>query len=84
LFNLFSWIQFEKKALVTSILRPENKKSVHAHGRGIDFRSTVYTEKEKKLILGFFDQFVYDPKRPKMKVLLLEDDPEHFHLQTFS
>jgi len=84
LFNLFSWTQFKKKALVTSMLRPQDKTSVHAYGRGVDFRSSIYTAKEKKIILEFFDQFVYDSKRPKKKVLLLEEDPAHFHLQVLS
>lgn len=83
-FNLFSFEEFNKTAYITSLIRKSDKTSVHAFGRGVDIRSSIYTEDQKNKLLQFFDDFPYDSKRPKMKTLILHGEAEHFHLQTLT
>lgn len=85
-FNFFSFEEFNKTAFITSIIRKNKKTSVHAHGRGVDIRSSRYTKDQKDKLLLFFNDFPYDPKRPELDTLIHHDSGSgwHWHLQSLT
>lgn len=80
--------------MITSIIRPDDKNSVHAYGRGVDFvivdsggRMIAPMHFINRLLTWVNIEWNYDIKRPNMKTLMwhtVDKDKRsgfHFHLQ---
>ena len=85
--SYFSWYcndHFLIDPTVTSIHRPD-RSSVHAWGKGIDFRSRDFSALQIELLVAHFNnKFTYDIHRPTLRTLLYHDVGSgfHFHLQS--
>jgi hypothetical protein len=81
--------QWTKGLAVTSILRPENPSSVHAHWRGVDvgLRSSAMTTEEMTDLARWINRFWQYDKTSRHVALFGDLDPrgrhwDHLHLQT--
>ncbi|KKL47600.1 hypothetical protein LCGC14_2333940 [marine sediment metagenome] len=90
LYTLDGFVQNEigdKSIVITSIMRPENLKSVHACGRGVDIRSRHFTRREGNKIVEFMQKhFLYMHNNMYLVKFCLKDErgkkeSPHFHLQ---
>lgn len=75
---------FNKDIMVTSLFRLEDKRSVHAYGRGADIRSLDFTAEEIVKIKRYLNTtYIYDPQRPKKVTCLYHNVGlgNHLHLQ---
>jgi len=75
---------FNRDIMVTSLFRLENKKSVHAYGRGADIRSLDFNAEEIAQIERYLNTtYIYDPSRPNKLTCLYHNVGfgDHFHLQ---
>jgi hypothetical protein len=80
--------RFGEPLYITSLIRPEDKTSVHGYGRGGDADNDVGLDANKKteIVLWVNWHFTYDPTRPDMKVCMLHEvkgrGGDHLHFQT--
>jgi hypothetical protein len=85
LIDLYVWL-LEKYEEVILTCGYESRDYVGVHSvkplRGFDIRSWIY-ENPEKMVKEINKAWVYDPKRPKMRVAILHDTGRglHFHLQ---
>lgn len=80
----FCSFHFNKDIIVTSLFRLEDKKSVHAYGRGADIRSLDFSAEEIAQIDTYLNTtYIYDPKRPNKLTCLYHNvgQGDHLHLQ---
>lgn len=81
---LWWWLDRYYEAVVTSAYRA-NDKGVHGtlpYFRGLDLRYFIYAN-PLAMVEDVNRVWIYDPKRPKMKCVILHDvgRGKHFHLQ---
>lgn len=77
-------IGFGITPVITSAYRDDDPDSVHAHCRGLDFRSWYLSDKMiDELIARINTKWIYDPARPEMVCLIFHDvgQGQHLHLQ---
>jgi hypothetical protein len=75
---------FNKKLVLTSSFR-EGDPGVHGSFRGLDFRTHELRSSEiENIVEKINSRYIYDPKRPEMKVLMYHDIGKglHLHLQS--
>jgi len=87
-FAAFSETMFDVDIIITSIFRPVPESSVHAHWRGVDCRSWIYSEEQIELIRLYFDsRWQYDPIRPEISTVIyheVDNGGLHLHFQSHS
>ena len=81
--DAYSRFHFGKQILVTSLVRKNNKHSVHYWGRGADIRSWIYTQSEIQDLLRFvIENFPYEGARYESAMYHSAGSGFHIHLQT--
>lgn len=99
---IFAEIEFKKDLIITDLIRTQDEQnyiyrenadyqvkpwqSVHQFGRGCDLRVVTFTPKEIERLTDFFNQFIYDPKRPMKYTCQVHDVGSgiHYHLQSLT
>ncbi len=84
--NAYCFAMYGKVMFVTSVLRPADKGSVHAYGRGFDTDNDTMPVEHKKDVMVYVNKhFEYDPERPEKTVCDLHAIPgrggDNWHMQ---
>lgn len=82
----FVMYTFGKHLFLTSVHRPDNPHSTHAHYRAFDFRITpksgeysLFTDNEIQAIETFCEGFIYDKDRLELSTLFVHDAGTGLH-----
>ena len=80
----YSQYKFGKVLIITSLIRQDNKKSVHYYGRGGDLRVWHYTALQIQQIVNYVNRnYPYSRYRPWLKTCVYHDVGKgpHLHVQ---
>lgn len=78
----YSRYHFGKGIIITSLVRTDNRMSVHYWGRGADLRSRCYTSEQLKDIKQYINNN-YEYRTPGKQILMIHDVGQgiHIHVQ---
>lgn len=97
---IYSKIKFKKNIVITGIYREQKEqdeiygnleeyknnpwRSVHQFWRGVDLRSSIYTNKEITDLVNFVNNIPYDTSRPNKKTCTYHNvgSGDHIHVQS--